>query len=1026
MKRIRQILFALICVCSSAHGQSEPQVPFDLEKFQPVLSQCRLHSPRTSNPIAVSNGNFGGYELPGRFYLGDDGATMVLATTTSDRDRSELRHNFNWPVTEQEVHYSARLRFAKLVPHQEDFWQRRRLNFVQIYVPGIPLGPVLLVRGDVNFDGTEDHLWATVQGGETHDLGPRPDGFFNLYIRVNGGILQIFINGELKAEDNLFRFAGEIAYFKTGAYHRGIRPHAVEFDSLSITAGPFNHPPVFTSNPIIKVDAIEEEAYSATITGDASDPENDPLTFSKVSGPAWLNIAPNGDLSGTPSSGDGGLNRWTVEVSDDDGNVDRATLEIVVDSGNAPSTVSRVSTLARLAYATFDTDTSDRDNNLTMALADGAVIDAGSGRFGGSVRFNGGSDRVTIDNHEDFNDGNPPYIERTVSLWFSVDSVSGRQMIFESGGSSRGFNIYLEDDTLYVGGWDSILDDSDTATWPGTWRSVRGVTPGQWHHVALVLNASGNPTAPTIGQFFAYLNGVEFDIGNSIGMQVWNHTNASAIGGVAGDSKYHDEGLEPSNMVGWIDDFVVWNRALSASEIATIASVLPIVTFDFGTGVDKTAYQEAGFTAASNSNFTITDRADDLRFRSTANNQTGGITRTFAGLGGGERKDFTVTAQYTLSDFHSWTSNGGRPGSILLFANSSSVDDINNTGLAVQVWCDQSQPYQKFRISSGINNTATVNETIQWNADERANFGNGNILEMTVDVTFSGTDSMLVEATLTRLNNGDSVTVSFSTDSASTFIGGEYFGFGGRFSNTYETDLNTFSIFPHGNNPPVADAGDDQTVAEIDGSGNTPVALDGSGSHDPDGIIFSYVWSVGGIQIATGPNPTVSLSAGTHLLTLTVIDNLGASHSDTVTITVTDSVQESFGNWISGFALEERAGFNDDYNNDGVPNGIKFFFGIDPTAPSRGLSVIAPAVASPHQFTFTHPMAEGLPADIHGAYHWSKDLATFHADGASDGDGTTVTFVRGEVLDGMVTVTATMHGTPTDRIFVVLAVTHLE
>ncbi|MCC5845683.1 MAG: polysaccharide lyase family 7 protein [Verrucomicrobia bacterium] len=223
----------MIALACGAYGQSEPKVPFDLEKFQSVLSESRLHSPRTRNPIAVRTGQFDGYELPGRFYLGENGTTMVLATTRSDRDRSELRHR-TWPVTEGEIHYSARLRLDALVPEGEG-WKRRRLNFVQIYVPGIPLGPVVLISGRVLWDDKEDHLWVSVQRGGEYDLGPRPDGFFDLDVRVKDGVLRVYMNNELKAEDNLSSFEGRRAFFKTGAYHRGIEPHVVEFERLTIT-----------------------------------------------------------------------------------------------------------------------------------------------------------------------------------------------------------------------------------------------------------------------------------------------------------------------------------------------------------------------------------------------------------------------------------------------------------------------------------------------------------------------------------------------------------------------------------------------------------------------------------------------------------------------------------------------------------------------------------------------------------------------------------------------------------------------
>jgi len=151
----------------------------------------------------------------------------------------------------------------------------------------------------------------------------------------------------------------------------------------------------------------------------------------------------------------------------------------------------------------------------------------------------------------------------------------------------------------------------------------------------------------------------------------------------------------------------------------------------------------------------------------------------------------------------------------------------------------------------------------------------------------------------------------------------------------------------------------------------------------------------------------------------------GGGFIDEIAITLTEIVQEGFNQWIAGFDLDERAGFNDDFNNDGVSNGMKYFFGIAPTEPSPGLSALAVDVQDGNKFTFTHPMGEGIPPGIHAEYRWSKDLVAFHADGSTD-DGTTVTFERGEFHEGMVTVTATMHGTPTDRIFVTLFVTQID
>ncbi len=84
---------------------------------------------------------------------------------------------------------------------------------------------------------------------------------------------------------------------------------------------------------------------------------------------------------------------------------------------------------------------------------------------------------------------------------------------------------------------------------------------------------------------------------------------------------------------------------------------------------------------------------------------------------------------------------------------------------------------------------------------------------------------------------------------------------------------------------PIANAGIDQTLTNGDDSES--VTLDGSASSDPDGTIVSYIWTENGQQIATGVTSQVTLTTGVHVITLTVTDNDGLTHSDEVVITIT-------------------------------------------------------------------------------------------------------------------------------------------
>ena len=91
-----------------------------------------------------------------------------------------------------------------------------------------------------------------------------------------------------------------------------------------------------------------------------------------------------------------------------------------------------------------------------------------------------------------------------------------------------------------------------------------------------------------------------------------------------------------------------------------------------------------------------------------------------------------------------------------------------------------------------------------------------------------------------------------------------------------------YATTPACNIPPVANAGPD-----IAGTSGTAVALNGTGSADPDGQIMSYTWSFGDGATGSGAAPVHTYMApGAYTATLTVLDNAGATASDTAKVTV--------------------------------------------------------------------------------------------------------------------------------------------
>ena len=144
--------------------------------------------------------------------------------------------------------------------------------------------------------------------------------------------------------------------------HTGDLTAAIVAAFRSGGSGATNNPPAFTSDPITKPNATQGQSYSGSIASNASDPNSDPLTFAKASGPTWLSVAANGALIGTPGSTNVGINSFTVSVSDGRGGSDTATLQITVLGAQlaAPTNLTAVANgLKRIDLSWIDNSTSE-------------------------------------------------------------------------------------------------------------------------------------------------------------------------------------------------------------------------------------------------------------------------------------------------------------------------------------------------------------------------------------------------------------------------------------------------------------------------------------------------------------------------------------------------------------------------------------------------------------------------------------------------------------------------------------------
>lgn len=152
-------------------------------------------------------------------------------------------------------------------------------------------------------------------------------------VTLSGGAARIFLNGtqvasgaisitpaQLGADLNYLgrsqfasdpRFAGRLDEVVIADHAMG----AVQIASLQN-----NTPPQFSVASITGPAGVQGQPYVSSIAGLASDADQgDTLVYGKASGPAWLVVAANGAISGTPGYADEGLQEFVLTATDSAG-----------------------------------------------------------------------------------------------------------------------------------------------------------------------------------------------------------------------------------------------------------------------------------------------------------------------------------------------------------------------------------------------------------------------------------------------------------------------------------------------------------------------------------------------------------------------------------------------------------------------------------------------------------------------------------------------------------------------------------
>jgi hypothetical protein len=228
------------------------------------------------------------------------------------------------------------------------------------------------------------------------------------------------------------------------------------------------------------------------------------------------------------------------------------------------------------------------------------------------------------------------------------------------------------------------------------------------------------------------------------------------------------------------------------------------------------------------------------------------------------------------------------------------------TGSTAQVWFPVGAHTIKLIVTdnSGATGQATRNLTVN-NPAPVANIA-------AISSSIAANDPQGVQVTLNGSNSSDAngTIASYAWTDNDVAIGSDatlshWFQVGSHTVKLVVTDSHgataqTTRTFTVTNPLPIANAGPDQAIS-VNGSPSTvSVTLDGRQSSDANGPIASYVWTLGGNQIATGANPTVSIPNAPATITLTVTDAHGATRTDTVYIAISGNTPPMVSAQVTG------------------------------------------------------------------------------------------------------------------------------
>ena len=385
-------------------------------------------------------------------------------------------------------------------------------------------------------------------------------------------------------------------------------PARAVIDGYWLRPVPENEWPIFSIAQLPTISATEGKPLSYSMAGSASDPDGDTITYVKQSGPGWLRVSPDGQLSGTPRNGDTGQNSFIIQALDGNGGVDERMLFVEVHNlytgsmgiddmlpfaslwlsqgadnpadltGGGQTDYADWNLFARnwqqdraeglVAHWRMD-DVTEQTVRDYYGCYDGTMTNMSSfarvkGQRGNALSFDGIDDYVRIADFKGITGAG----SRTCSAWIKTSKASGDILTWGSTDIGAKWIIRTnENGTLR------------TEVSAGYLYGSTVLTDNRWHHVAVAFSDDGSPN---VNEIQLYVDGQLETIGGISPQQVNTAaTQDVQIGGYAVGPRYFQ---------GIIDDVRIYSRALNAQEIKQQAFEATVAQWSFNEGIGSRVY----------------------------------------------------------------------------------------------------------------------------------------------------------------------------------------------------------------------------------------------------------------------------------------------------------------------------------------------------------------------------------------------------------------------------------------------------